>query len=271
VSLKDIAKLLPGIRHNRKRRYEWNYFSHSALAKPGRFCGVYHSFDCAREEAMRRFGAAEYDDPSIVGNNVQQFMTVESFDWPILYYLAATFDLATTTVFDVGGHIGVKYYAFREYLCEKPYQWRVIETPSMVDAGKAYMCEAGDADNLKLTTEWDPFHTSAQAILFCSGSLQYIADDLGKISSNLGGPDFLLLNKVPLTDHDSFVTLDNLGKARVPYRIFNKNEWIENLTRAGYVIGDSWTIPHRDFEVPFSTRAEWKQVKMMGFYCRREG
>ena len=37
-------------------------------------------------------------------------------DYPLLFWFSELFREGATSVFDFGGHIGVKYYAFQRYL-----------------------------------------------------------------------------------------------------------------------------------------------------------
>ncbi|NQZ71638.1 MAG: methyltransferase, TIGR04325 family, partial [Dinoroseobacter sp.] len=80
-------------------------------------------------------------------------------------------------------------------------------------------------------------------------------------------PRWVMLNKVA-TRHDAdIVTLQLIGKKRVPYQIRDRKKFEGELKAAGYVIRDSWTITglsHRIGTHPWLGESESK-----GYFLER--
>jgi hypothetical protein len=56
------------------------------------------------------------------------------YDYPGLFWLGRSIDAGLTRVFDLGGHIGIKYYAFRRVLSyPDSLRWTVCDVPSVVE------------------------------------------------------------------------------------------------------------------------------------------
>jgi putative methyltransferase (TIGR04325 family) len=53
-------------------------------------------------------------------------------------------------------------------------------------------------------------------------------------------PKHLLLCKVPVYDRPTAVTLSNMGTAICLYRLFNRDEFVANVTSLGYRLVDEW-------------------------------
>jgi len=249
-TLRTIANL-PGLYHLRRAYYRRAFF-HPNHRRGSRCWGTYENFAVAQTEARRLFGKADYDEPLIVNNSLQVFMATNLFDWPVIFNLdRAIRDRGAMSIVDVGGHIGVKYYAFRPFLKFPPkFRWSVVDVPAMTSAGHARRQELGAGDELH-------FHEHAAEvgsadILFCSGSLQYIPAELNALASSFGKPQTILLNKIPVTSGKACVTLDNLGHARVPYRIYARDELEAQMRDMGYRELARWNIPEMDFSIPFT-------------------
>ncbi len=249
-ALRTIANL-PGLYHLRRAYYRRAFF-HPNHHRGSRCWGTYENFAAAEAEARRLFGKADYDEPRIVKNSLEVFMATNLFDWPVIFHLdRAIRERGAMSVVDFGGHIGVKYYAFRPFLKFPPgFRWSVVDVPAMTSAGRARRQELGAGDELH-------FHEHAEQvgpadILFCSGSLQYTPFELTALASSFGKPQTILLSKIPVTSGQAFVTLDNLGHARVPYRIYAQDELEAQMRDMGYRELARWNIPEKDFSIPFT-------------------
>ncbi|MEL6547967.1 MAG: methyltransferase, TIGR04325 family, partial [Myxococcota bacterium] len=202
----------PAVRWLRAKEYERHY----RTGRGGRFFGAFASLSEAQSWDPSASNSS-YDDPELVGLNLDGFLEVQLFDWPVIHALNR---FAPTSLTDLGGHIGVKYYAFREHLeLGDDFQWHVVELPAMVQAGER---ERGARGGSHLR-----FHTKqANALspcLLCSGSLQYVDRTLEETLDTAGDPELLVLNKLPLTEGTGFWTLENFKGARVPYRVFSES------------------------------------------------
>jgi putative methyltransferase (TIGR04325 family) len=74
----------------------------------------------------------------------------------------------------------------------------------------------------------------------------------------------LILNKVALWDKAPVVTMENFGKALVPYQIRNRKEFLDSLHEMGYTIIDEWQIDPLAHRI--STHPELGRWSSVGFY-----
>jgi putative methyltransferase (TIGR04325 family) len=160
-------------------------------------------------------------------------------DYPVVYWLRAAL-ADSRTVFEIGGHIGEAYYGFARVL---PYpadlQWTICDVPTIAEAGRKLASERG-RDNLRFVT--DPRHPDGAEILLAAGALQYFEPPTltETIAAFRVRPKHILVNVTPMYDGPSFVTLQNIGSAYCPYRIFSRGEFVGALEKAGYELVDAW-------------------------------
>jgi putative methyltransferase (TIGR04325 family) len=64
-------------------------------------------------------------------------------------------------------------------------------------------------------------------------------------------PQYILLDKVPLTDGRGFVTHQNLMSSAVPYQVFNRSKFLSSLNELGFAIRDEWPVQELSCSVPF--------------------
>lgn len=188
--------------------------------------------------------------------NVEAFSTVHSFDWPVMFFMM---DLKRrgrlTTVTDLGGHLGVKYHAFRKFLdLPKDTSWQVVDVPAVCKEGRRRQ-RSGETS---LQYFEDSEKTAPCDVLLCSGVLQYLDYSLAEAVARLPSrPRLILLNKVAISKGSAFYTLESLGRARIPYHVTT----IADLDRArealGYRLLSRWSIPDRTAE---AATAKGKQL-----------
>ncbi len=100
------------------------------------------------------------------------------------------------------------------------------------------------------------------------GSLQYLETNLANMLNNCPlRPTHVLINKIPVYDGPKFITQQNLGSVYSPYRIFNRQEFLNSLESIGYRLVDSWTKP-RYLRVPGHPDKVLNYYS--GFYFRAE-
>lgn len=250
----------PAVRWARGRAYEREFLT----GRGGRFFGAFSSLDDAQRWDPSTSNAA-YDDASLVDMNLDGFLEIQLFDWPVIFFLReAIGSNGLRSLTDFGGHIGVKYYAYAPHVSLPPdFRWQVVELDAMVRAGEETR-NGRTAPHLSFHRE---LGEARSALLLCSGSLQYVELAPNEIVERAGEPETLVLNKVPLTDGDDFWTLENFSGRRIPYRVFDAEAFRLSLRDRGYELEASWRIRERDFAVPFRDRA----AQMFGMVWRRRG
>ncbi|MBC7690233.1 MAG: methyltransferase, TIGR04325 family [Methylotenera sp.] len=101
------------------------------------------------------------------------------------------------SIFDLGGHVGISYDAYQNYI-EYPARlsWTVQDVPSVVAEGRA-LAERNRDDRIKFVESFE--QASDVDLLLVSGSLQYIDIPLWKMVSGLPvKPKRILVNMTPL-------------------------------------------------------------------------
>ena len=243
----QIVKQLPII--SDYYRYHWS-FSRTVTA-----CrGVYPTFSAAVADVPT--GAkAGYNQPNLRHHPDLAKLTtasaVDEFnptDYPVLVWLAAAF-ANSTKVFDLGGNLGHGYYSYQKFLQYPPnLQWLVCDIPEIIAAG-AELAKRGNHPGLSFTPDLGAME--GMEILITSGTLQYIesslAEMLGKLQTK---PRHLTINRVPFYEGETFITLQNIGYAVCPYKIQNRQKFIESLQALGYKLIDSW-VWDRTCVIPF--------------------
>lgn len=227
-----------------------------------RFRGAFASYDEAVAHA--RPGIPVGYDHDVVTDVSRDFMQQLAFwDYPILYWLAR---LAPETVVDAGGHVGVKYRAFRPYIDVDRMNWIIYDLPALVRAGRAQARPEDRTLSFVDRLEDAP----AADILLASGLLPYLEEPFVDMVRRLGMPPrHILLNKVVTRDGPPLVTLENFGVAEVPYQIRNEAEIPAALEALGYDIVDSWIIDSLAHRI--QTHPELGRSTYRGYAARRRG
>jgi len=242
----------------------YDYSRYFARRPPNRFRGVYASFD----EASRSIPAGQrigYDFTELDGMYRLRMEKACQSDYAVLFWLRDLIH-AQTSLFDFGGHVGVSYYGWKDYLRYPPgMRWTVYEVPAIAKAG-ADLARERNAGNLHFTSD---FAAGKDCTVFmAAGSLQYIDLSLPDILARIGSlPSHLIVNKLPLYDGDTFVTVQSTGRAFHPYRIYNRREFVDGVTALGYRVCDDWSNREQHCEIPFTRHRDIDAYS--GYYFKR--
>jgi putative methyltransferase (TIGR04325 family) len=173
------------------------------------------------------------------------------YDYPGLFWLSRSIDAGLTRIFDLGGHVGIKYYAFRRVVnYPDNLHWTVCDVPSVVASGQALAMQREVSAQLDFTTDYRD--ASGVDVLYASGSLQYLPKRIDAILSELPvKPRRIILNTTAVHPERTIFTLNSIGVAVCPYRIEHHDELLAALTRSGYKKRDSWRNEGKPIEVPF--------------------
>ncbi len=239
---------VPGIRQIYARRLEKGFRG----AWAGTCHGVYPNFAAAGQAAPKTKPLG-YDNAGPAQMYEERLNRLVPSDYPAMFWLNKLFSEGARRVYDFGGHIGVAYYAYQHYFdFPKDVSWTVYDVPAVVEAGRELAKKRGAPEALSFTSEVSD--ASGADIFLAAGSLQYVeSPTLGEMLDSLPSkPKFVLVNKTPLTQRETFVTLQNIGTAYCPYILFNEETFKAPLLAGGYKVRDRWENADHTCELPLN-------------------
>lgn len=238
-----LTKLLPPRFHQAAYRRKFVANSDENL-----FMGTFDSFAAAQASAPEGTGNG-YDN--VEGAKALYSHQIYFYDYPALFWVGKSLGEGMRTIFDLGGHVGIKYYAFRRLLHYPPeLRWCVCDVAGVVQAGRELETSRGTGGQLSFTTEMGD--VSGCDLFYASGSLQYLPQRLGEILKGLPVlPRRIVLNTTAMHPERTIYTHNSIGFAICPYRIHHYDELLATLTSAGYKRRDGWRNEGKSIEVPF--------------------
>ena len=173
-------------------------------------------------------------------------------DYPMLYWVSRLLDEGKRQIFDLGGHIGVVYYAFQRYRpLPADLRWTVSDMPTTMEAGREWARVHDDAGRLSFAD--DKRQADGAEVLLVLGAMQYFDYDLADWLGTLAAPpQHLIVNRTPMHDSRDFYTLQNMGFACLPYHIQSRPAFLESMARLGYRVVDAWHCGDRSCHIPFA-------------------
>lgn len=229
--------------------------------------GVFETFAeaAASAPATRPSG---YDNPAAAELYRDRTRRVYPSDYAAMFWLDRLFREGAASVFDIGGHIGIAYYAYRKYLdYPADLRWRVLDVPAVVESGRAFAAEHDRERRIDFTSE--PADIDGHDVVFASGSLQYLDYTLAElIGKSARPPRHLLVNLMPIHMTESFFTLQNMGAAFCAYRITSERDFLGPLRALGYTLRDRWENVDRRCRIAY--RPEHSLDRYFGFCFSRE-
>lgn len=212
------------------------------------FMGSFESF-AAAEAGAPPSKAIGYDDAEAAKTLYSH--QIYFYDYPALFWLGRSFDEGLRSVFDLGGHVGIKYYAFRRVV---PYpqelRWTVCDVPGVVKTGQELAVQREATSQLGFTTDFRD--ASGCDVLYASGSLQYLPLRISEILAALPEkPKRIVINTAAVHPDRTIFTLNSIGFAVCPYRIQHQDAQLAELVEAGYKRRDAWRNEGKPIEVPF--------------------
>jgi putative methyltransferase (TIGR04325 family) len=123
-------------------------------------------------------------------------------DYAVLFWLSRLISDARL-LFDLGGDVGSRYLAFREYLSYPDnFTWLANEIPAVVALGRT-IAEEEAPPHLQFTT--DDARRGEADILLASSVLQVLEDWNGLLKRAASLPRHILINRTPVGDRPSFI------------------------------------------------------------------
>jgi putative methyltransferase (TIGR04325 family) len=224
--------------------------------------GVYRDFEEARAAAPRTKPLG-YDHPGPASLYRDRMERPEARDYPVLFWLREELLNGARSVFDLGGHVGVKFSSYRRHLDYPPdLRWTVCDVEAVVTEGRAvqqdpriaFMTQVGEMDGVD--------------VLLALGSLQYLEPRLGDVLASLRNPPrAIILNGLPLHRSVDIVTLQSIGVAYCPYRVFGRERLAGEIEANGYRLADEWGCPGKSCLIPFHVAESVEEYT--GLYFRR--
>lgn len=261
--LADRIRSLPVARQLLQKRYQ-RYFSEAT--DKILFRGVYSSFEAAHAAApaSRPMG---YDNDASAAMFRDALDRIFPADYPPLFWLSRALGEGARAVFDFGGHVGVKYYAFSRYLEVPPnLEWTVCEVSAVARAGVDLASERG-ATTLRFVT--DPRAADGHDVFYSSGALQFIEPSLPELLEPLTTkPEHVIVNSTSYWDRPTFYTLQNSGRAFCVYKVEHLQTTLDHMARIGYCLVDRWLNPEKNCVVPH--HPDYAVRGYTGLYFRRD-
>jgi putative methyltransferase (TIGR04325 family) len=215
------------------------------------FQGVFGDF----EEALRnspRHVPTGYDVPETADYYGDRLDRVLHDDYPALFWLARAFDGAPgrCRLVEIGGHVGLAYYGFEKHVAyPEGLEWVIVDVPSVTAAGQR-LAQSRGRTNLSFANDLSEVSQGVD-ILFAAGSLQYVPPPAfpERVRAMVPLPAHILINKTPVTEGDTFVTLQDIGVAHCAYRVCSRRDLVDPLVAAGYELVAEWKKERR-LEIP---------------------
>jgi putative methyltransferase (TIGR04325 family) len=255
-------KQLPIVRRLLRGLYDYHFSTASGWQRM--FNGVYGSFEEAIASAPKTKGIG-YNNPQSAMMYVNGYRIVNSSDYPILFWLKSLLP-GSDCVFDLGGNVGISYYSYQKYLAyPEGLTWLVYDVPEVLRKG---IDIAAKEQAKGLSFSGSLSDANGVDILLANGSIQFVERPLSELLRELREkPTHLLINKTPVREGSQFVTLQALGTAYCPYYIFNRKQFVDSITAAGYELVDSWLNDDLSCHIPL--QAQHSVNAYSGFYFRK--
>jgi putative methyltransferase (TIGR04325 family) len=199
--------------------------------------GVYSSFAEANA-AVPPNKPIGYDNEPAAGLYRWKSDYMDPSEYAVLYWLERAL-APGGKVFDFGGHVGVKYYAFRSIgALQGPLRWMVYDVPAVVRAGRELARER-DEKNIMFTEDFND--ASGANVFLALGSSQYFEEPFYAYIARLSSlPKVVILSKAPMVEGVRYVTIQSIGVAFCPYLIEDSRDLIAGMERIGYRLCNRW-------------------------------
>lgn len=239
---------LPVINEMLTRRYARKF---AVANNVNLFLGVYPDFASATADAPTSKPLG-YDNEAPASAEMYRFrmQAIAPCDYPVAFWLARLMQPGQTLL-DFGGHVGVLYYALTRYLnFPESFGWEIYDVPAVIREARQFAASNHGSERLSFyddLSQADP----CELMLF-SGSLQYVEEPLSSIVGRLKSrPNYLLINMLPVHPTQAYVTLQNIGTAICPYRIYSASEIVEEVQKLGGEVIDEWKNTDKACPIPY--------------------
>lgn len=214
--------------------------------------GVFDSFAAARAWLPR---SPEFDYAALAAEYVDvRCKRIFPYDYPVMWWLARALQSDSSSVLDIGGSVGVHYYAYRRYFdMPDALKWQVVDVPAIVEIGRD-LAAKNAATPLSFTQHLDQaIEAASHDVWIAAGSIQYVENGYpGQLLARCARrPKHILLNKIPIYEGEEFVTTQNINEgAFAPLHVYNRTSFIHAIEAQGYTLWDQWEVHERSMYLP---------------------
>lgn len=125
-------RTLPGVLQWRKRRFDHRFESDHEV---GNCRGVFNSYRSAATTAPPT-RPLDYDNADAAAMYRERLDHIYPSDYPMMLWLQRAFDEGVRRALDLGGHVGIAFYAYQKFLpFPEDVHWTVSDVPAVVRAG----------------------------------------------------------------------------------------------------------------------------------------
>jgi putative methyltransferase (TIGR04325 family) len=196
-----------------------------------------------------RYLDRSHTDPDNISLHLQSADEPRISDYSVLFHLRPLIADASA-LFDVGGNVGNLFYCYHRY-CELPegFVWYVLDLPETMAAGRQLAVERGFADQLRFVRSLQ--EASGTDILLLSGAAHYFEQSVAQMISTLARPPaHVFLNRSPLIEGQTCVTVQDAGFVMHGCKLFNGAALQSDMRELGYRVVDQWKAPELRLQVP---------------------
>jgi putative methyltransferase (TIGR04325 family) len=259
----EQVKALPPVLAWRRRRYDRAFVE----LKTGQlFRGLFDSFEQAAASTPAGLKPS-YDNAEAAGMYLERLSAVYPSDYPVMFWLDRLFREGARNIFEIGGHIGVAYYAYQRYLAYPDgLGWTILDMPAVTEQGRRHAKTHDSRGALRFTLDWPA--ASCADVLLAAGSLQYLPMTVDAMLRELKQPPtWLVLSMTPVHPTRCYYTLQNIVTACCAYRIDSRERLVSGLEQLGYGLIDEWTNAEKSCHIAFEP--EWSLDHYKGFLFKR--
>lgn len=243
----DVLGGMSGVRHIRQSVAHQRFLNNKY--KSNLFEGVFDTYEDAEANAPKVLSLGYDNDDSAL--MYQGICEPTDRDFSAMFWLEKSFGAGLSSVVDLGGSIGIKYYAFAKYLSlPAGLRWTVCDVPAVVRNGRRIANERGVSSQLHFTDQYADM--SGVDVLYASGSVQYLPKPFDQVIADLAvKPRRILVNTAAIHPDKNFYTLNHIGSAYCPYRVQSVERFVGGVEAQGYKLMAQWSHPEKRLDLPF--------------------
>jgi len=233
--LAEAVRQLPGLRQWRRAAFNRHFENNT---RDNLFRGVFATAEQALASAPAA-GARGYDNPASSELYLKR-LGIDDHDYPAMFWLQRSLAQGLTRLVDLGGSVGIKYFAFSRVMALPPeLVWRVVDMPAVVARGRVFAAEQGAGPALEFADEASAI--DGMQVLYASGVLQYLPTTLAELLRGLRQPPRrIVINTTPIHPSRSYFTLNSIGTAYCAYRVQARQAFIDEVQACGYRLSAEW-------------------------------
>lgn len=247
----DSALELPPLGRWRRSRFDADFMR-------GGFGGMCRGVYATHAEAVAAASHAipvGYDNEAAGQMYRDRLERIYPGDYPMVFWLERAFAGGARRVFDLGGHVGIAYYAYQRYTrFPDDLSWVVHDVPAVVAAGRELARTRDTQGRISFVDSAAAATEAAQAeVFFTSGCQQYLEQSLAdRLRALPRLPGWVLVNLLPLHETRDFWTVQSIGKALCPYHIERRSTFMDSMKSLGYTVHDAWENAEKRCEIAFA-------------------